>query len=121
MPHGDVLAYYALIDVFVVPRTADRVSRLVTPLKPYEAMALERALVVSGVDALGEIVTPGVTGLVFRPEDARDLADTVEPLLDDPGERARLGRQARDWVAANRTWGQNGQRYLELYRRLGAA
>jgi glycosyltransferase involved in cell wall biosynthesis len=121
VPHGEVLAYYALIDVFVVPRTADRVSRLVTPLKPYEAMALERALLVSGVDALGEIVTPGETGLVFRPEDARDLADTVEPLLDDPGERARLGRQARDWVAANRTWHQNGQRYLELYRRLGAA
>jgi len=120
VPHADVAAYYSLIDVFVVPRTADRVSHLVTPLKPYEAMALERALVVSGVDALREIVTEGETGLVFDPENAISLADTVEPLLDDPEARRRLGRRAREWVTANRTWRQNGVRYYELYRRLGA-
>jgi len=120
VPHDEVLAYYCLIDVFVVPRTADRVSRLVTPLKPYEAMALERALIVSGVDALREIVVDGETGLVFEPEDAASLADTVEPLLEDPDARRRLGRQAREWVVAHRTWRQNGARYLDLYRRLGA-
>jgi glycosyltransferase involved in cell wall biosynthesis len=121
VPHTSVLAHYGLIDVFVVPRTTDRVSQLVTPLKPYEAMALERALVVSDVAALREIVVPGETGLVFRAEDAADLADTVEPLLDDARQRAALGREARRWVTANRTWRQNGQRYLELYRRLGVA
>ncbi len=119
--HEDVLGHYSLIDVFVVPRTADRVSQLVTPLKPYEAMALEKALVVSGVHALREIVTDGETGLVFVPEAAESLADTVEPLLDDPDRRRHLGRQAREWVTANRTWRQNGLRYLELYRRLGVA
>ena len=121
VPHSAVLGHYGLIDVFVVPRTADRVSQLVTPLKPYEAMALERALVVSDVAALREIVVPGETGLVFPAEDARDLADTVEPLLDDPERRGALGRQARAWVAAHRTWRQNGERYLDLYRRLGVA
>jgi glycosyltransferase involved in cell wall biosynthesis len=120
VPHGEILAWYGLIDVFVVPRTADRVSQLVTPLKPYEAMALERAVVVSGVDALRELVIPGETGLVFTPEDPASLADTVEPLLRDSLARARLGRRAREWVAENRTWRQNGDRYLELYRRLGA-
>ena len=51
VPHADIQAAYSVIDVFVVPRTADRVSQMVTPLKPYEAMAMERAVVVSGVDA----------------------------------------------------------------------
>ncbi|HKG56827.1 MAG TPA: glycosyltransferase family 4 protein [Candidatus Limnocylindrales bacterium] len=119
VPHDTVNAYYSVIDVFVVPRTNDRVSQLVTPLKPYEAMALERAIVVSGVAALREIVTDGETGLTFKPEDARDLANVVEPLLDDPARRATLGRAAREWVAANRTWRQNGRRYRELYERLG--
>ncbi|MFL5680048.1 MAG: glycosyltransferase [Chloroflexota bacterium] len=119
VPHDAITAYYSVIDVFVVPRTNDRVSQLVTPLKPYEAMALERALVVSGVAALREIVTDGETGLTFRPEDADDLANVVEPLLDDPARRAALGRAAREWVAANRTWRQNGIRYRELYERLG--
>jgi glycosyltransferase involved in cell wall biosynthesis len=121
VPHSDVQRYYSVIDVFVVPRTNDRVSRLVTPLKPYEAMALERTVVVSGVDALLEIVSNGETGLSFRPEDSIDLANVVEPLLDDPGQRAALGRAARAWVAEHRTWRQNGQRYRALYERLGAA
>ena len=121
VPHDEVLAYYRLIDVFVVPRTNDRVSQLVTPLKPYEAMAMERALVVSGVGALLEIVADGETGRSFRPEDPIDLADVVEPLLDDPAERERLGKAARVWVTEHRTWRQNGARYRALYERLGVA
>lgn len=119
--HDQVLRYYSLIDVFVVPRTADRVSQLVTPLKPFEAMALERAVVVSDLPALREIVQPGETGLTFRAEDAEDLAGVVEGLLDDAALRARLGRQAREWVLADRTWPANGRRYRELFERLGAA
>jgi PEP-CTERM/exosortase A-associated glycosyltransferase len=119
--HDRIQDYYRLIDVFVVPRTNDRVSQLVTPLKPFEAMAAERALVVSDVAALREIVVDGETGRTFTAEDPISLADVLEPLLDDPAERARLGAAARRWVAANRTWDQNGQRYLALYRELGAA
>ena len=119
--HDDVQAWYSIIDVFVVPRTADRVSALVTPLKPFEAMAMERPLVVSDVPPLREIVAPGETGLVFRPEDAGHLAEVIERALDDPELRARLGRQAREWVASSRTWAHNGARYRALYERLGAA
>jgi glycosyltransferase involved in cell wall biosynthesis len=76
---------------------------------------------VSDVPPLREIVTPGETGLLFRPEDAADLATVVEGVLDDEALRGRLGRQAREWVAAERTWAQNGARYRALYERLGAA
>ena len=121
VPHDDIEGYYRLIDVFVVPRTNDRVSRLVTPLKPYEAMAMARPIVVSAVPALQEIVRDGETGRTFAVEDAGDLAAVVAELLDDPAERERLGTAARAWVSEHRTWAQNGQRYLELYRRLGVA
>jgi PEP-CTERM/exosortase A-associated glycosyltransferase len=119
--HSQVPRYYSLLDVFVVPRSGDRVSQLVTPLKPYEAMSMERAVVVSDVAALREIVTPGETGVTFRPEDGADLADVLEALLDDPGERGRLGRQAREWVLGHRTWAANGLLYRGLYEELGAA
>jgi glycosyltransferase involved in cell wall biosynthesis len=121
VPHGDVARYYSLIDIFVVPRTADRVSQLVTPLKPYEAMAMERALVVSDLDALREVVSEGDTGLTFRAGDSAHLAEVLEPLLDDPERRAGLGRAARAWVLEQRTWRKNGERYRELYERLGVA
>jgi glycosyltransferase involved in cell wall biosynthesis len=121
VPHDRIVDYYSLIDVFVVPRTADRVSGLVTPLKPYEAMAMGQALVVSDLPALREIVLPGQTGLTFKAEDAEDLATVIGGLLDDPTARTRLGGQAREWILANRTWPENGRRYRELFERLGAA
>jgi PEP-CTERM/exosortase A-associated glycosyltransferase len=121
VPITEVQRHYGLIDVFVVPRTNDEVSRTVTPLKPLEAMALERALVVSDVPALRELVEPGETGMVFAAEDAAALADVLEPLVDDPAGRARLGKAAREWVMSERTWYRNGQRYRELYADLGAA
>lgn len=82
---------------------------------------MERAIVVSAVGALLEIVADGETGRSFPAEDAAALADVIEALLDDPEARRRLGAAARAWVREHRTWAHNGQRYLELYRRLGVA
>jgi glycosyltransferase involved in cell wall biosynthesis len=121
VPHAEVPRYVSILDVFVVPRTADRVSQLVTPLKPFEAMAMARPVVVSDLPAMREIVEPDVTGLMFRAEDPDDLANVLAGLLDDAGLRSRLGGQARELVLANRTWAANGRRYRELYERLGAA
>lgn len=119
VPHTEILRYYGAIDVFVVPRPPDRVSRLVTPLKPFEALATGKALVVSDVEALREIVDEGTTGLVFRAGDHESLADVVEPLLSDPAARARLGAAGREWVSTERTWRRNGERYRELMADLG--
>jgi glycosyltransferase involved in cell wall biosynthesis len=70
---------------------------------------------------LTEIVADGETGRSFTQEDPSSLADVIDELLDDPATRTRLGRNAREWVGANRTWTANGRRYRELYERLGVA
>lgn len=119
VPHSEVHRYYSLIDVFVVPRRDDRAARLVTPLKPFEAMAMELPIVVSDLPALSEVAAPGERGLSFVPEDPASLAATVAPLLDDPALRARFGAAGRDWVQRERTWAANGKRYVEAYGRVG--
>jgi glycosyltransferase involved in cell wall biosynthesis/predicted glycoside hydrolase/deacetylase ChbG (UPF0249 family) len=119
VPHEDVLRYYSLIDIFVVPRTADRVCGLVTPLKPYEAMAAARAVVVSRVDALTEIVQNGMTGLVFEPENAEDLANVLESLVLDDARRDALGQAARQWACEHRSWRLIGEKYRQLYELMG--
>ena len=121
VPHAEIDRYYRTIDIFVVPRTNARVSQLVTPLKPYEAMAMEKAVVVSGVGALLEMVRDGETGRTFPAEDPTALAEIIDDLIDDPDQRRRLGRAAREWVATNRSWSQNGRRYLEFFERLDVA
>jgi glycosyltransferase involved in cell wall biosynthesis len=121
IPHRAVPAHHRLIDVFVVPRVDTRLAQLVTPLKPLEAMASGRALVVARLDALTETVVDGQTGVAFAPGDAADLASVLERLVLDPFERRRLGEAARSWVERERTLARNGQRYRDLYTRLGVS
>jgi glycosyltransferase involved in cell wall biosynthesis len=120
VPMSQVRAYHAVLDVFVVPRTPDRVCQLVTPLKPVEAMASGLPVVVSGVRALSEIVNDKVTGLLSPPLDPAALADALSELLGSADLRAKLGANAREWVARDRTWAHNAARYREAYERLGA-
>lgn len=115
VPHDEVPAMYALIDVFVIPRMDERAARLVTPLKPYEAMALGKPLLVADLPALVEVAAPDERGLAFRAEDPRALADAAERFLDDPTLGPRLGAVAREWVLRERTWDMNGPRYLAVY------
>lgn len=119
VPHAEVAAFYEAIDVFVVPRRDERVCRLVTPLKPVEAMALERCVVLSDLPALTEMVEEGVTGRTFPAEDPAGLADVVEELAADRELRCRLGATARERVAAERTWAANARRYAQVYTGLG--
>jgi glycosyltransferase involved in cell wall biosynthesis len=120
VPMADVRRYHAILDVFVMPRTSDRVCQLVTPLKPVEAMASGLPVVASDVGALREIIRPQVTGALASPGDPASFADTMEPLLHSSDNRRKLGVNAREWVARDRTWARNAAIYRTAYERLGA-
>jgi glycosyltransferase involved in cell wall biosynthesis len=116
--HAKIRAFYSIIDVFVVPRRPDYAADHVTPLKPFEALALERAMIVSDLPSLREIVGREERGLCFRPEDSGDLARKIGALLDAPSLRRSLGEAGRRWIATERTWDQNAIRYKALYEEL---
>ncbi|WP_256840474.1 glycosyltransferase [Ornithinimicrobium faecis] len=120
VPHEDVQHYYSLIDIFVIPRRPTQVSQLVTPLKPFEAMAMGKAVAMSDVEALREIAQDSDAVRLFRAGDANDLATVLSKLIDDPVTRSALGAAAREWVATERTWARNASICLSLYNRLGA-
>lgn len=115
VPHEEVLDHYALIDVFVVPRVDERAARLVTPLKPFEAMAAGLPVLVSDLPALTEIIGEGAWGQSFAAGDAQSLTEALVDLAADPQRRAQLGAAGRAWVEAERSWQANGPRYRQVY------
>ena len=102
--HDQVAPFYDLIDVFVVSRPDTRVTRLVTPLKPFEAMRSGTAVVMADLPALAEIVEDGKTGLLYPPEDAQALAVKISDLFGDKSKRDSLGQNAKNWILEHRTW-----------------
>lgn len=121
IPHDEVRGHYALLDAFVVPRRDERAARMVTPLKPFEAMAMACPLIVADLPALLEIAEPEERGLSFTTGDARGLAAALERLIDDPALGDRIGQAGREWVARERAWSANGPRLREVYGAVLAA
>jgi len=115
--HSKIHDYYRMIDLFVVPRKRDYASDLVTPLKPYEAMALEIPLIVSDRKALIEIIGEN-RGYSFKTENVEDLAKVVSNCLENLAECKRRAKKARIWLSENRTWALNAETYSQLYNKL---
>lgn len=119
VPHSEVLRYYGLIDIFVVPRKPAAVANLVTPLKPFEAFATGRTVILSDVEALLEIARQSQAVETFIAGDAGNLSQKILTLIGDPERRAALSRSGAAWVRNHRTWNNNVSGYFDVYRQLG--
>ena len=118
VPNDAVDRYYDLLDIVVYPRASNRVTELVTPLKPLEAMAQGRLVIASDVGGHRELIRDGETGLLFRAGDHASLAATVLKALAQP-ERARAIRaSARRFVETERTWAASVAKYAGVYEGL---
>jgi glycogen(starch) synthase len=117
VPHAEVQRYYDLIDVLAYPRLPIRLTELVTPLKPLEAMAQGRMLVASDVGGHRELIRHGETGFLFRAGDAFALAAAIEDVLDKRALWPQIRDQARRFVEVERTWATSVARYREVYRK----
>lgn len=118
VPHAEVTRYYDLVDVLVYPRHSMRLTELVTPLKPLEAMAQGRILVASDVGGHQELIRDGETGLLFKAGSAEALSQAVLRLLGQPELWPRLRAQGRRFVEQERNWAASVANYPAVYQAL---
>lgn len=116
VPHHEVDRYYALADVVCYPRKAMRLTDLVTPLKPLEAMAQGKLVAASSVGGHRELIEDGVTGTLFAPDDPAALAAAMNHLLADRTNWDDRRAVARAFVERAHDWGSNACRYLPVYQ-----
>ena len=118
VPHDEVELYYRLIDVLAYPRKAMRLTELVTPLKPLEAMAQRKLVVASNVGGHRELIEDGVTGTLFPAGDPQALADALDALFARRPEWEKRRDVAQNFVDRDRNWSSNICRYIPAYQRL---
>ena len=118
VPHAQVAELYDVIDLLVYPRLPLRLTDMVTPLKPLEAMALGKALVAADVGGHRELIEDGETGVLFKAGDAAALAEAVLRVIDDAALAARLRENGPQFVRQRRSWSRVVARYQPVYQRL---
>ncbi|QLC26699.1 glycosyltransferase, exosortase A system-associated [Parasphingopyxis algicola] len=118
VPHQEVERYYGLIDILAYPRKKMRLTDLVTPLKPLEAMAQKRLVAASDVGGHRELIEDGVTGTLFAPDDPDALAAALADMFAhrETWEERRVA--ARKFVERDRNWSSNISRYAPVYQKL---
>ena len=114
VPHETVERYHSIIDVAVFPRTSSLVTELVTPLKPFEAMAMGKCIICSDVAALSEFIIEGENGFTFTKDDPSSLAKVI---LDSraSGSYLKIGIEARKWVEKERDWKAISNKLKSIY------
>jgi glycogen synthase len=118
VPHDEVERYYSLIDVLVYPRKKMRLTDLVTPLKPLEAMAQKRLVAASNVGGHRELIDDGITGTLFAPDDPEALAKSLAELFRNRDRWDARRTAGREFVERDRNWSSNISRYRPVYHKL---
>jgi PEP-CTERM/exosortase A-associated glycosyltransferase len=118
VPHGEVARYYALVDAFIYPRHPMRLTELVTPLKPLEAMAQRKPVLASDIGGHRELIEHDRTGLLFPAGRPEAIAEAVVAWVGDPSLSARLLDAAYHYVTEVRTWANSVARYAPVYEGL---
>jgi PEP-CTERM/exosortase A-associated glycosyltransferase len=129
VPHSQMTRYYSAMDVMVYPRVSRRLTELVTPLKPLEAMATGKLVVASDVGGHRELIRDGYNGYLFRAGSDERLAECLIKLLNAPASWDQVITHGREFVERERTWAASVARYRAVYtdavdrhrRRTGAA
>lgn len=128
VPHEDVDRYYAMISLLAFPRKKSRLTDLVTPLKPLEAMAQGLVVAASRVGGHEELITDHVTGFLFPPDDPAACAEALSDALhryegswtdlDPDGDWWGIKENGTAQVREQHDWGSNAARYLPVYQGL---
>ncbi len=116
--HTEVERYYSLVDVLAYPRKAQRLTDLVTPLKPLEAMAQRRLVAASSVGGHRELITDGETGTLFAPDNPAACAAALGGLLDAREGWEAMKLRALAHVRTRHDWAGNARDYLSVYHLL---
>ena len=115
VPHADMTRYYSAMDVMVYPRISRRLTELVTPLKPLEAMAMGKLVVASDVGGHRELIRDGYNGRLFPAGSDQALARCLVEQLHAPASWDGLIAGGHEYVASERNWATSVERYRAVY------
>jgi len=115
VPHQLIKKYYSIMDILVYPRLQMRITDLVTPLKPLEAMSMGKIVLASDVGGLKELIEDKNIGFIFRAGDPNDLADKCLAIFSNKYNNGQIKKKAREAMVLNREWGKIIPIYLNIY------
>jgi glycosyltransferase involved in cell wall biosynthesis len=119
LEYREMPLYYAATDVYVIPRPSNPATENIVPMKLFEAMAMEKVVLVSDVGGLTESIAHGVNGVVYRPGDAPDFQRKLSDIVTGLASCRVLGKNAGEMARERYNWTRSREILSGLFDRLG--
>jgi glycosyltransferase involved in cell wall biosynthesis len=120
IPYVRMPEFLSACDILVSPQSATFDGKLhQSPIKLFEYMAAERAVVGSRIGQIKEVIDDGRNGMLFEPDSVEDLQRVLTTLLQSEPLRKQLGQQGRHDVTNLHSWDANVARILDALDSLG--
>ncbi|GAB3328002.1 glycosyltransferase family 4 protein [Marivirga atlantica] len=115
----DIHLAYRQVDVIVNPRKKSKLSDMVTPLKPLEALAYRKLLLVSDVGGMKQLISQDDIVYNFSADDKESLKNTLVKVLNSSAkERMKRIDNGYNFVLKNKNWTSNAEKYYSIYKNL---
>ena len=118
VPHADISRYYSVVDLLIYPRKPMRLTELVTPLKPLEAMAQGRLVLASDVGGHKELIEDGRNGWLFESGNVSELSNKIVSILGKKADWPKVITNGRNFVETERNWANSIANYKHVYPQL---
>ncbi len=111
--HPALIEHYRQADIFVTATTWEGMPNTVL-----EAMACGLPIVGTSAPGMDQLVGDGKNGYLVPLKDPAALADRLQRLMDNPYERARMGKESRKIAERQFAWDVIAAQYVEIYQRV---
>lgn len=115
VPYRDMPSYYAASDVFVIPRPSCQAAETLMPMKLYEAMSMEKVVLVSDVKPMASAIDNGRLGILYPKENSNIFMQRIKHLADAHRKYDSIGEGARRKVISSHSWNHAHRSLQTIY------
>jgi len=113
VPNSKMPTYYNRCDIFCFPTLGEPFGKAVV-----EAMACGKPVIATNVGGTAEIIQNRQNGILVPPANSEAITAEIARLINDPQERRRIGKNARETIVEHFSWEKIAEKYHHLYSEL---
>ena len=108
---------YDQVDVIINPRIKSYLTDTVTPLKPLEAMAYKKLVLVSDVGGMKELVKNEFNGIIFNSDSYKEIKNVIIDVINR-NDLDKIIENGYMYIKEERNWKMNAEKYYTIYKNL---
>lgn len=117
VPHAEIPQYLSCMDIVLAPYPKLDFF-YASSMKLFEYMASGKAIVATRIGQIAEVIEEGNNGLLFDPDEPKELFDKLRLLIESPEMREKIGQNAREKAEREWNWNRVAEKMIDVFEQV---